>query len=353
MAHPFKHIKTKGLPPGTPVYTGDVTTATCRMELFTYDEKQYEKNESSNWSDIQNKINTSQTNWINVNSISKAKLIEEIGTHFNFHSLLQEDVLSVDMLPKMEEYDDHVLFSIKMLSINKEKNSIEKEQMSFVLGKNYLISFQEDEGDVFNPIRDRIIHNKGRVRRKKADYLLMALIDVIVDNYLVVMDELQNEIQILEEELLNKSVEHTEKRILRLRKQLVSLRKSILPLSDAMRQLIREESDLIEEINMKYYRDVFDHLNYTAETLDGFKDAISGLMDLYNAIMNNRLNNIMKTLTIISSIFIPLSFIAGIYGMNFDNMPELHYHNGYFMVLGVMGITGFSMLIFMIRKKWL
>jgi magnesium transporter len=353
MAPSSKLIKTKGLPPGTPIYTGDVTSTVFRMEIFCYDEYIYERTETTDWDEIKNKINAEKTNWININSISNVELIEKIGAAFNFHALLLEDILTVDMLPKLEQYDDHLLFCLKMLSIDAASKNIKKEQISFVLGKHYLISFQEYEGDVFLPIRDRIIHNKGRVRRKKADYLLMALIDVVVDNYLPVLEELQQQIELLEEQLLNKKIELSDRKILMMRKQMGSLMKSILPAREAVRQIIREEPDLIEEINMKYYRDIFDHLNYITATLEGFKDDINGLTDLYNATINNRLNNIMKTLTIISSIFIPLSFIAGIYGMNFDYMPELRWQYGYFMALGIMGLVGITMTAFMIRKKWL
>lgn len=352
MPPPYRHIKTRGLPPGTPVYTGEVSAVSSNIEIFCYNEITYTYHKSTSWNDITSHINPQQISWININSISNTELIEEIGRHFQFHALLLEDIVTVDMLPKLEEYEGYLQFSLKMITLNSQGN-VNKEQVSFVLGENYLLSFQENEGDVFNPIRERIIHNKGRVRRKKADYLLMALIDVIVDNYLIVLDELQNKIQLLEEELLGKHIEHAEKHILYLRKQLVSLRKSIFPLRDAMRQLLREEPELIEEVNTKYFRDVLDHIHYTAETLSGFEESINGLMDLYNAIINNRLNNIMKTLTIISSIFIPLSFIAGIYGMNFEYMPELHWKYGYYTVLGVMCMVGIGMMIFMIRKKWL
>jgi len=353
MTPPNKLSQTKGLPPGTPVYTGDKTNAPCLMELYSYDENGYELTESSNWDEIRNKINPAKTNWINIDSITNTKLVEEVSNHFCLHGLLLEDIVTVDMLPKLDEYDDHLLLSVKMLSVSKEKDKIVKEQISFVLGKGYLISFQEDEGDVFNVIRERITQNKGRVRRKKADYLMLVLTDVIVDNYLLVLDELQVSIQKLEEELLSKHIEQTERRILKLRNQIASLRKSIFPLRETMRQLLRDESDLIEDINMKYYRDVFDHLNYTCETLDGFKDNISGLLDLYSSNLNNRLNNIIKVLTIVSSIFIPLTFIAGIYGMNFDYMPELRYKYGYFITLAAMFGTGILMFIFMWRKKWL
>jgi magnesium transporter len=355
MTPPNKLSQTRGLPPGTPVYTGNKTLHSSLMELYCYDETGFEIVECSTWAELKPKINLGKTNWINIDSISNTKLVEEVSNHFVFHALLLEDIVTVGMLPKFDEYDDHLLFSIKMLSLGKEgdKDHVHKEQISFVLGRGYLISFQEDEGDVFNVIRERITQNKGRVRRKKADYLMLTLIDVIVDNYLQVLDDLQTRIQHLEEELLSKRIEHTERKILKLRNQIVSLRKSIFPLRESMRQLLRDESDLIEEINMKYYRDVFDHLNYTCESLDGFKDNISGLLDLYSSNLNNRLNNIIKVLTIVSSIFIPLTFIAGIYGMNFDYMPELRYHYGYPIVMGVMALIGFLMFVFMWRKKWL
>ncbi len=182
---------------------------------------------------------------------------------------------------------------------------------------------------------------------------MLILIDVIVDSYYAILDDLHSRIQKLEDELLNKTIEQTERRILKIRKRLMLLRKNILPLKDSMRQLLRDEPDLIDETTLKYYRDVSDHINYVTDTIDGFKDNISGLIDLYNSNLNNRLNNIIKVLTIVSSIFIPLSFIAGVYGMNFENMPELQWKYGYYIVLSIMGTLGFGMLVFMIRKKWL
>ncbi len=353
MTPPKKLLHTKGHPPGTAIYTGASDSRTARMELFCYNEQDAEKTDSLNWENIAEKFNPEKTNWININSISNVKLIEEIGKHFELHALLIEDIVTVDMLPKAEEYDGHLYISIKMLSVNEEKNLMELEQVSFVLGKNYLLSFQENEGDVLDPIRDRILNNKGRVRRKKSDYLLLTLIDVVVDNYLTVLEYMQEKIQKLEEELLTKAAEDTERKILKLRKQLIMLRKNIFPLRDVLRQLLRDEPEILEEINLKYYRDVSDHLNYTCETLDGFKETMAGLLDLYRSNLNNKLNNIMKMLTIVSTIFIPLTFIAGIYGMNFEYMPELGYKYSYPITLIIMFIIGFSMFWFIWRKKWL
>ena len=348
-----KITETNGLPPGTLIYTGDASSNVCKVELYQYNEVVYDKHEANNWEDIVSRLRDDCINWIDVNNLNNTALIEDIGKNFDFHALLLEDVLAVDLLPKVEDFTTHLLFSLKMLTVDKDTGSINIEHISFVLGKNYLISFQETEGDVFNSIRDRIINNKGRVRRKQADYLMLILIYVIVDNYYLVLDDLQSRIQKLEDELLNKNLIQTEKRILKIRKKLMQIRKNIFPLKDAMRQLMRDEPELIDDTTFKYYRDVIDHINYVTETAEGFKDSIAGLMDLYNSNLNNRLNNIIKVLTIISSIFIPLSFIAGVYGMNFENMPELKNENGYYIVLCVMGVLGLGMLIFMIRKKWL
>lgn len=349
----LKITETTGLPPGALVYTGDATSTTCKVELYRYNEATYKNIKATNWNDIQAELKEDCINWVDIGNLNNTALLEDIGKHYDFHALLLEDILAVDLLPKVEDFGTYLLFSLKMLSLDKNMGSIAIEHVSFVLGKNYLISFQETEGDVFNTIRDRIINNKGRVRRKQADYLMLVLIDVIVDNYYLVLDDLQNRIQQLEDELLSKNLIQTERRILKIRKKLMQIRKNIFPLKDAMRQLMRDEPELIDETTFKYYRDVSDHINYVTETAEGFKDSIAGLMDLYNSNLNNRLNNIIKVLTIISSIFIPLSFIAGVYGMNFENMPELKTENGYYIVLSVMGVLGVGMLVFMIRKKWL
>lgn len=345
--------KTSGLPPGTIVYTGDEQPSSCKIDLIQFNEEKYERFEAYTWNEIKDKLKDDAVNWIDIDNLNNIALIEEIGNHFNFHYLIMEDIVAVDLLPKIEDYDDYLLFSLKMLELNAKDGQIDIEHISFVLGKNYLISFQEIPGDVFNTIRDRIFNNKGRVRKKQADYLMLVLIDVIVDNYYLILDNLQSNIQVLEEELLSKKSLHSERRILNFRKQLVTIRKNIFPLRDTLRQLIRDESEVVDVNTIKYFRDVYDHVNYVIETSEGFRDNISGLMDLYNSNLNNKLNNIIKVLTIISSIFIPLSFIAGIYGMNFDYMPELRWQYGYPTVLTIMMVLGFGMLIFMIRKKWI
>ena len=348
-----KITDTKGLPPGTLVYTGANSSLENKIELYQYNENEHHFYCAEKWNNIQNSLKNDYINWINVSNLNSIETIEAIGKYFNFHSLILEDILAVDFLPKIEDYENYLLFSLKMLSLNKETNRVQVEHISFVLGNNFLVSFQEKQGDVFDTIRDRIVNNKGRVRRKKADYLMIILIDVIVDNYYTIIDDLSDKIQTLEEELLGKNIETAERKILKIRKRLMLLRKNILPLRESMRQLLRDEPELVDETTLKYYRDVNDHINYVSETIDGYKDNISGLMDLYNSNLNNRLNNIIKVLTIVSSIFIPLSFIAGIYGMNFENMPELQWRYGYYIVLSAMGILGIGMLIFMIRKKWL
>lgn len=349
----MKITDTKGLPPGTLIYTGDKSASDCKIELYQYNENEHHFLSAENWNDIQKNLKSDCINWVNVSNLNNIETIEAIGKHFDFHALILEDILAVDFLPKVEDYESYLLFSLKMLTLNKELGSVQVEHVSFILSNNHLVSFQEKSGDVFDTIRDRILSNKGRVRRKKADYLMIILIDVIVDNYYTIIEDLADSIQSLEEELLGKNIDTAERKILKIRKRLMLMRKNISPLKETMRQLLRDEPELIDETTLKYYRDVADHINYVTETIDGYKDNISGLMDLYNSNLNNRLNNIIKVLTIISSIFIPLSFIAGVYGMNFENMPELQWHYGYYIVLSVMGVLGFGMLILMIRKKWL
>lgn len=341
----------KGMSPGTLIYTGHITEQYTSIELIQYNLETLKQIELKNSDDILPLIQNEKVNWINIYGLNDVALIEKVGKDFNLHNLLMEDILSVNALPKAEDFGSHIFFSLKMLKQN--NHEIEVEHVSFVLFKDSLLSFQEVTGDVFNVVRERITQAKGRIRAKKSDYLLFILIDVVVDNYFLVLENINDKVQSLETQLLEETDTNIQHAVLQLKKQIIVLRKHINPLRESVRNLQRTDNKLVDSENFKYLNDVADHIHFIIETIDSYRENINSILELQHGMLNSRLNNIMKVLTIISSIFIPLSFIAGVYGMNFENMPELKWQNGYFLVLSVMFIVGILMLIFMVKRKWL
>lgn len=326
------------------------------LELIQYNESEYSKHEDLPISELIANIKPRHVNWVNLDVLDDKDIVQKIADHFCLHTLLVEDI-TTDHQPKVEEFDDYLFFTLKML-YRIEEDSIDYEQISFVLGKDYLLSFQEKEGDLFGNLRERIRLDQGRVRKKKADYLLYRLIDIIVDNYYSVLDAIGQKIETIEEDIYQNSIEQQFKNIQKLKKELIYLRKALYPLRDAMSKLIKDESGFIEPANIRYYRDVYDHVVHLIDSLDTYKDLTSALMDIYINTLNTRMNEVMKVLTIISTIFIPLTFIVGVYGMNFNteksawNMPELNSPYGYPIVMGLMVLIVIGMMRYFKYKKW-
>ncbi len=295
-------------------------------------------------------LKPNQVNWVNVDGLHDRPIVQKLGKHFNLHPLLIEDVLS-DHQPKAEEFDDYLFFTMKMLYRIQEKK-IEYEQISFVLGRDYLVSFQEKEGDLFGPLRDRIKQSSGRLRQRKADYLLYRLIDIIVDNYYIVLDEVGQQIEQVEDDIYERPTNHTFQKIQKIKKELIYLRKALYPLRDALSKVAKDETGFIDPGSMRYFDDVYDHVVHLIDSMDTYKDLTSSLVDIHINTMNTRMNEVMKVLTVISTIFMPLTFIVGIYGMNFDNMPELHQNWGYPGVMVGMAMIVFGMIWYFKYKKW-
>jgi magnesium transporter len=280
-------------------------------------------------------------------------IIEKVGAHFGIHPLVLEDILHTGQRPKVEDLGDYIFIVLKMLYHDDQEDEMLGEQVSLLLGQNCVISFQEREGDIFNPIRERIRNSKGRIRRAGADYLAYALVDAIVDHYFVILEKMGEKIESLEEELVTNPTPETLQIIHKLKRNLIFLRKSVWPLREVINALERGESPLITEPTGIYLRDVYDHSIQVIDTIETFRDMVSGMLDIYLSSLSNRMNEVMKVLTIIATIFIPLTFIAGIYGMNFKFMPELEWHWGYPTALIVMLLIVGSMFIYFRRKKWL
>jgi len=297
-------------------------------------------------------IDTSMVTWINVDDISDAKTIEAIGSHFNLHPLLLEDVMNADQRPKMDDYDNHLFLVLKVLFMDPIPGRIESDQVSFVLGDKYLISFQERHSDLFNSILDRLRMGKSRVRRSRADYLLYSLIDVIVDNYFVILEVIGDNVEDVEVKLVSGPTAETLGAIQRMKKDLIYLRKSIWPLREVLSSLERGESELISDALRVYFRDIYDHSIHAIDTIETLRDMLSGMLDIYLSSVSNRLNQVMKVLTIISTIFIPLTFIAGVYGMNFKNIPEIGWTYGYPFAILLMILVTLAMLYYFKKKKW-
>ncbi|HMI65668.1 MAG TPA: magnesium/cobalt transporter CorA [Cyclobacteriaceae bacterium] len=321
------------------------------LELIQYNDKAYQKYDDQPITELLALLKSGQVNWINLDGLHDKDIIQKIGEHFQLHSLLIEDINS-DNQPKVEEYKEYLFFTLKMLYRIEAPNIIDYEQISFVLGKDYLLSFQEKDGDLFGPFRERIRLNQGRVRKKKADYLLYRLIDIIVDSYYTVLDNIGQQIEDIEEAVYNNPSPKGFQHIQQLKKELIYLRKALYPLRDALNKLIKDESGFIETSNSRYFSDIYDHVVHLIDSLDTYKDLTSGLMDIHINTLNTRMNEIIKVLTIASTIFMPLTFIVGVYGMNFEFMPELHSPWGYPGVWAVMILMTVGMVMYFKHKKW-
>jgi magnesium transporter len=327
------------------------TSSKIILELITYDENTFSKIDDKSPEELVSLCNHRQNHWINIDGLSNRHVINVVANKFNLHYLLIEDLLNTDHQPKTDEYDEHMFLTLKML-YRIDGNTIDYEHISFVLGKNYLLSFQEKEGDLFAPIRERLQQDSGIIRKRGTDYLLYRLVDSIVDSYYSVLEKIGYEVEAIEENITSSPTVEDFKQIQKLRKEFIYLRRVVYPLREALNKIIKNENGFIEERNEKYFSDVYDHIIHLIDSLDTYKDLTSSLMDLYVNTINYKMNEVMKLLTIITTIFIPLSFIAGIYGMNFKYMPELEWPFGYFGVLILMGVIFLLMIGYFRYKKW-
>ena len=348
-----KTSKRAGLSPGTLVHDGDKKVEKAKITIIDFDATQFQEKEVDTVEECFPFRDTPTVTWINIDGLHEVGIIEKIGKHFSIHPLILEDILHTGQRPKMEDFEDYIFLVVKMFYYDEKDDEIKMEQVSLLLGSNFVISFQEREGDIFNPIRERIRNHKGRIRMMKADYLGYALLDTIVDNYFIILEKVGENIENMEEELVTRPTPETLQTIHNLKRELIVLRKSIWPLREVVNSLERGESPLINEATGVYLRDVYDHTIQVIDTIETFRDMVSGMLDIYLSSISNKMNEVMKVLTIIATIFIPLTFLAGIYGMNFRYMPELDWHWGYPLLWGIMIALGIVMLVYFRRKKWL
>jgi magnesium transporter len=342
-----------GLSPGTLVHVGDKCVDKVRITVIDYDPESVYEKEVASVEECFRFRETSSVTWINIDGIHDASVIEKLGTHFGLHPLILEDIMNTSQRPKLEDMGDYVYVVLKMIEFVPKETDVSIEQMSVIFGKNFVLSFQERPGDTFDPVRERIRKGKGRIRKMGPDYLAYALMDSVVDDYFVVLENLGEQIEDLEEELVTDPRKETLHRIHGLKRQMIFLRKSVWPLREVVSRMERAESPLVRKATGIFLRDVYDHTIQVIDNIETFRDMLSGMLDMYLSSISNRMNEVMKFLTIIGTIFIPLTFLAGVYGMNFKFMPELEWKVGYFIVWGVMIAAAVSLIAYFRRKKWL
>ena len=340
-----------GVPPGTLIYTGEARTDRIKITLIEYNEAEFFEDVYYDLDDCLSHVKPNMVKWINVEGVHETELVEAIGKLYNIHPLTLEDVVHVDQRPKFEDFEHYVVAIMKMITYNKE---VESEQLAIILCENTVISFQEPHlGDAFDIIRNRLRQGKGRVRKLGADYLAYALMDAVVDCYFTAIEKIGDKIEEIEEDIISNSDKKSLLQLYHLKREMIYLRKQVWPMRDLINNMIRSETTLINASSDMYLRDLSDHVTRIIDTVETYRDLLSGIMDIYLSSNANRMNEVMKVLTIMSSIFIPVTFIAGVYGMNFENMPELKTQNGYYIICGVMVIIIAGLMIYFKRKKWM
>jgi len=345
--------KKAGLSPGTIVHIGEKKIEAAKFFLINYDPGQLQEKQLAAIEESFRFKDTPPVTWINIDGLHEIDIITKIGQHFKIHPLTLEDIVHTDQRPKAEDYDDYVFIVFKMLFYDDASTHITSEQVSLILGSHYLISFQEKEGDVFNSVRERIRKAKGRIRNSGPDYLTYALIDATVDHYFFILEKVGEKLEQIEEELLENPQPQTLQSIHNLKREMIYFRKQAWPIRELLSHLMHEESQLIQESSHIFFRDIYDHTIQVIDTIESMRDVLTGMQDLYLSTVSNKMNEVMKVLTIMATIFIPLTFIAGIYGMNFKFMPELEWKWSYPVLWGVLVAIFVLMLFWFRRRRWL
>ena len=347
-----KQEEIKGMSPGSLIFIGNKKVDNIRIRIIDYDGDQLKEDELKGIVQGAEFKQTNTVTWINVDGLHDLASMKEIGSTFELHPLLMEDILNTGQRPKLEEYDNCLFLILKMLHYDKEKQRIISEQLSLVLGNTFLLTFQEQPGDVFEPVRERIRKQKSRIRASGIDYLAYALLDCVAENYVFIIERMGEQIEDVEDEVLESAEPAVMEKINAFKHEMNFIRKSIRPAIEAIIQLTKVDSELINNQTIPFLRDLQDLITQAAEAIDIYRDMLSDQLDLYNSVVGNRMNDIMKVLTIFAAIFIPLTFIAGIYGTNFEYLPELKFKYSYFIFWCVMLLVAMIMLIYFRKKKW-
>lgn len=348
----IKQKNTKHVIPGNPVFVGNQKEENTRIRLIGYDENELVEVEIEAIRELKSYLGRYKNIWINIDGLHDVELIGEVGKLFDIHTLVLEDIVNTDQRPRVDIEENYIFTSIKMMFLNKERRQLEAEQVSMYLLKNVLITFQERKGDIFETVRDRLRNKKGRVRNYSVTYLKYCLLDVIVDNYNFLMETFGERVEELEDKILLQPNKNTLQEINRYKIELNYFRKAIRPAREAINNFKGLKTDLITNVEQPFFNDLHDLIQRSYDSVENYKSMLSEQLTVYSTNVNNRLNDIMKILTIFSVVFIPITFIAGIYGTNFEYIPELRYRSGYFVMWGVILFTVMIMLGYFKYKKW-
>ncbi len=342
-----------GLPPGSAVFVGSRKVETSSIDIISYNENSVAEEKDCSLERALEPAEDGSVTWINITGVHDTELIDAIGQRFGLHPLTREDIVNTGQRPKAEEFPEYIYLVLKMMTYSETSRDIDVEHVSLVLGGGFVLSFQERLGDVFDPVRARIRTASGRIRSKGADYLAYALMDSVVDNYFVALEAIGEYVEELDDAIVSAPEPDHMKEIHRLKRVVLSLRKAVWPLREEISSIEKTESSLVAPDTFTFLRDLYDHTIQVIEIVETQRDLLGGMHDTYLTTVSNRMNDIMKVLTIIATIFIPLTFVAGVYGMNFLHMPELAYPWAYPAVLLLMVMIALAMLLFFKRKKWL
>ena len=352
MSKKHRHRSNKaGLPPETAVYTGQSDAQHSVVTIVQYNDVYFDEKILKGLDCPLSTVD--KVTWYDIRGLNDVPLIEHIGRTFQVHPLAVEDVLNTSQRPKWDDYPSGIFITLRALRFDKMIDDFVAEQVAFYIEKQVLLTFQEDLDDLFKSVRERLLRAQGKIRNKNTDFLAYALIDCIVDEYIDILDFLEDDIQGIEIQILTNFNPSVRSRIYKLKRQLTEIRRAVLPLRDVVSRFSREEGEFIDSANHIYIRDLYDHVVRVIETVENQRDMLNNLNDLFNSEQTNQANHVVKVLTVISGIFIPLTFIVGVYGTNFDNLPELHYQNAYFWMWGVMALLAIVQLIYFRWKKWL
>ncbi|MCP9801602.1 magnesium/cobalt transporter CorA [Synechococcus sp. RedBA-s] len=343
-----------GLAPGTMLFVGERKRERARIDIFDYcSESVREEHDVDVQTCFDFCVDDDSVTWINVNGVHDVALVESLGMHFGLHPMTLEDLVNTSQRPKVEEFPSYLFIAMKMMDFNEISHTVDIENVSLILGRNVVLSFLEDDGDVFDSVRERLRRCKGRVRHMKADYLAFALMDTVVDHYFLAIEQIGDYIEAIDDKILEDPRESDIQEIHYLKRDVLTLRKAAWPCREVISSIEKGDSSVLNPDTRVYWRDLYDHCIQVIDMVETYRDILGGMHDTYLSSLSNRMNEVMKTLTIISSIFIPLTFIAGVYGMNFEYMPELRWRLGYQGALAMMLLIGVSLVIYFRRKRWL
>jgi len=349
----IKTVSSKaGLPPGALVHIGELPVGDVAIKAIRYTENEVEQFTDLNKDSLQQLKEKEGVVWIQVDGVHQPEVISAIGETFSLHALTLEDILNTGQRSKLEEFDDYLFLIGKILSFDETTDMVQEKHFCLVLLQDLLLSFNEAGANIFAAVEARIRKGSGRIRKKNADYLAYTLFDSMVDNYFLVLETIGNQIEAVEDEILTDPNRNSLEKLHLLKREITILRKCIWPVRDVTNSLVRSDVYFVQEDSLKYFLDIYDHIMQIIETIEAFRDVTSSLYDVYLSKVSHRMNQVMKVLTVIATIFIPLTFISGVYGMNFRYMPELDWHYGYFIILAIMGILGIGMAFYFKKKDW-